>query len=162
MFRMEISIPPEAASRPEFVPEFKRAILRPKYRNYKERLTELFNEYADNEELIDIMRNSKYGIDLKVIFKFDNTRNHSIFKRQRPDLDNLVKATIDALFDIDSNKELVGYKKDYLGREVPEFKQIVDDSNIVHFDLTKINVDPEEVGQTIILGKILEEDIERR
>lgn len=159
MLKIEIPIPPEAASRPEFVAKFKKAIIRKKYKTYKDRMIEEFNKYSDNEELKDILQNAKYGINMKVIYKFDNARNKAIFKRQRPDLDNLVKATIDSLFESKVNNVFDGYDiNEDTGYRKSKYHQIVDDSNIVRMELIKINTPKEKVGQTVYLSKILEED----
>lgn len=85
----------------------------------------------------------------------------SIFHRQRPDNDNLIKATIDSLYESKVNQKIVSYSVDDDGNQIPKYKQITDDSNIVHEDILKLNADPNDVGQEITLYKILEEDLEK-
>lgn len=159
MVKLIINEPPESAMRPTYVPDFGRAVTPKKYLQYKNKLIGIFNkEYADNEELRDVLRNSKYGINLKVLFKFDKRNSNRPYHRQRPDLDNLVKATVDALFQSDANRDYLGIKIDEDGNEYPDYKLITDDSNIVRMELMKINVPADEVGQEIIIKKMLEED----
>jgi Holliday junction resolvase RusA-like endonuclease len=160
MFKMRTNIPPKSAKRPTFVPKFGRVVTPADYQQNKKKLIAEFNKYADDENLKDVLFNAKYGISIKARYYFDRKNSKTIFHRARPDNDNLIKATIDALYESKVNQKLVGYITDDDGNQIPKYKQISDDSNVVHYDVLKLNVDPEEIGQEVTLSKILEEDLE--
>lgn len=162
MYRIDIDIPPESALRPRFVKKWNRVTTPKKYKRYLNKLINEFNKYADDPDFYDVLHNFKYGISIKVIFKFDRrsqSSNVRPFKRTKPDMDNLLKATVDALFESKINLKLDHTEHDPDGNEYPVYKQITDDCNIVHVEMLKINVDSDQVGQTIILKKMLEEEL---
>lgn len=153
MFKCDIKIAPQSALRPRYVTKFKRVLIPKKYRDYKDQMIAEFNQYADDEDLIDVMQNAAFGISLGIIFRFDNRGSRRPFYRKKPDLDNLLKATVDALFESKVNLKMVGYDEG----GYPIYKQIVDDSNIVQVTMLKKQVSADEVGQSITIKKIVEE-----
>lgn len=160
MAKMIIDIAPKPAERPRFVADLKRTVTPIKYLDYKNKMIESFNyKYGKDEEIRDILRNAKYGISISILYKFDKKNSNRPYHRQRPDLDNLAKATIDALFESEVNQDFISWEKDVDGRPYKNFKNITDDCNIVMMKLMKINVPAEEVGQEIVIKKMLEEDL---
>lgn len=169
MFKVTIEGTPKSAKRPNYVPQFGRVITPKDYREYKDWLIGEFNKYANDPELIEVLTKQKYGLSVKLIYRFDRGASYQPFHRNRPDVDNLYKATIDALFQSDVNRIADGFVVDENGQPVDDgrgnkivhYKQRIDDSQIVHNETWKLNIDPtkEKPSQTIIIRKIEEVEL---
>lgn len=142
----------------------------PTYQEYQKTLVEFFNKYQEEESLKELFDKKQlvYGLSVKLIFRIKH-KGKIPFYGLRPDIDNLYKAVVDALFKSNVNQIENGYWVDkngefYLdadGNKTIKYKQKIDDSRVIHTELIKLRVDSEaEEGFTVILRNVGKEDIE--
>lgn len=93
----------------------------------------------------------------------------NLFYGKRPDIDNLYKAVVDALFLSDVNQVEDGLLTDKEGNAVFDrkgnqkikYRQKIDDSRVIHTEILKLRVDcAEDEGFTIMIRNVGKEDIE--
>lgn len=122
------------------------------YKNYQKEVTEFFNKFADEPNFKDLFTPNKlvYGLSVTLIFKMTlKKKSANPFYGMRPDIDNLYKAVVDALFLNQVNMKEVGYQLDEEenvlfdedGKPLIKYAQRVDDSRVVHTEQLKLRVD---------------------
>lgn len=165
MWKADINgLVPMGASRPRFNPLAGFVYTLPKYAKYKKQLVARFDEFADDADLRECFEECLYGLSIKIVYRAPRYGSKAAFNRRKPDADNLYKATIDALFESKVNqREFVRYKTKKTtgelvmqdGEPVGVYKHWIDDSNVIHADIWKMNANSEaEIGQTITIARI--------
>lgn len=98
-FNVSLEHDPISAARPRFF--LGRAVLSKNYAAYRKELAEKFNEYAGKERYKTLFETKpKNGFMVDIIFYFTPLKDNKkklVYKKSRPDADNLYKAVIDAL-----------------------------------------------------------------
>lgn len=166
MWRATIKGKPKSVNYPYWNPKAKRMFLRSDYVAYKKWLISEFDQYANDPELRKMFDTQKFGLGVKVTYWLPAVNGSTLpTYRSRPDINNLYRATIDALFaskvnmfdtgearyDKDGNRML-----DYKTHEpLNVMKQRLDDSNITYTAVLKLAAQSaEEVGQMIVIGRV--------
>lgn len=139
----------------------------PTYEKYKNELIEHFNKFSKDEKFTELFeaKNIIYGLSIKIIFKLKGNGKQPFYGK-RPDIDNLMKAIFDALFQSDVNLIEDGIETDKEGipivdangDPIPRFKQKIDDSRIIHAESLKLRVDKEEEEGVYIVIRNVGED----
>lgn len=141
----------------------------PTYEKYKRDLIEHFNKFENEKEFAELFdpKTLVYGLSVKIVFRLKG-KGKQPFYGKRPDIDNLMKAIFDGLFQSNVNLIEDGIETDkegnpvvdYKGVPLPHFKQKIDDSRIVHTETLKLRVDTEEEeGFHIILRNVGKDEI---
>lgn len=139
------------------------------YEAYKMDLIAHFNQFEKDADFSCLFNPKKiiYGLSIKIVFRLKG-RGKQPFYGKRPDIDNLMKAVFDALFQSKVNLVEEGIKLDKNGiplldnngLPIRHFKQKIDDSRIVHTEVLKlrVNTDKEE-GFHLVLRNVGKEEI---
>lgn len=141
----------------------------PSYQDYQKRLVEFFSEYSEDPELKKLFDKKQliYGLSVKIVFRL-SSKGEKPFYGKRPDIDNLYKAVVDALFLSECNQVEDGYLTDSEGNQIVDskgmplikYKQKIDDSRVIHTELLKLRVDDaEQEGFTLVVRDVGKEDI---
>lgn len=141
----------------------------PSYEKYKRELIEHFNQFEKEEKFAELFepKNIVYGLSIKIIFRLKG-RGKQPFYGKRPDIDNLMKAIFDGLFQSNVNliEDGIEIDKDGVpimdskGEPILHFKQKIDDSRIVHTETLKLRVDTEEEeGFQVVIRNVGEDEI---
>ncbi|MGP9052393.1 RusA family crossover junction endodeoxyribonuclease [Lactiplantibacillus plantarum] len=141
----------------------------PSYQKYQKKLVDFFSEYSDDPELKKLFDKKRliYGLSVKIIFHLASNGKNPFYGK-RPDIDNLYKAVVDALFLSKCNQVEDGFLTDANGDPIVnskgdpliKYKQKIDDSRVIHNELLKLRVDDEDQeGFTLIVRDVGREDI---
>lgn len=149
----------------------------PSYQKYQKKLIDFFSKYSDDPELKKLFDKKRliYGLSVKIVFRLvastgknQSSTGKNPFYGKRPDIDNLYKAVVDALFLSKGNQIEDGFLTDADGEPIVDskgdslikYKQKIDDSRVIHTELLKLRVDDEDQeGFTIIVRNVGREDI---
>lgn len=142
----------------------------PSYYLYQQELIRFFSSFKEEPEMIEMFdkKNLVYGLSIKLIFRLKSS-GKNLFYGKRPDIDNLYKAVVDALFLSDVNQVEDGLLTDKEGNAVFDrkgnqkikYRQKIDDSRVIHTEILKLRVDStEDEGFTIMIRNVGKEDIE--
>lgn len=141
----------------------------PSYYLYQKELVSFFSGFSEDDKLKELFDKKEivYGLSVKLIFRLKGKGNLP-FYGLRPDIDNLYKAVVDALFLSKCNQIENGILTDNEGNPICDrsgtplikYKQKIDDSRVIHTELLKLRVEEEEEqGFTIIIRNVGKEDI---
>lgn len=143
----------------------------PTYQQYKQELIEFFNQFESDKNFYELFDPKKvfYGLSLKVVFRFKASAQNPFYTK-RPDLDNVLKAVQDALFQCKANLVEDGFMidkgsgeliLDENGQPIINYKQRIDDCRVVHFECLKLRVDTEEEeGFLVTLRNVGKDEIQ--
>lgn len=173
MFKAEWKGRPKPAERPR--PRFSKnkksfyVYNPPNYYLYQKELINFFSSFSEEDNLKELFdkKTLVYGLSVKLIFRL-KAKGKAPFYGLRPDIDNLYKAVVDALFLSECNQLEDGFLTDKEGNEIYDgkgsplikYKQKIDDSRVIHSEILKLRVDSEEEeGFTIVIRNVGKEDI---
>lgn len=142
----------------------------PSHYLYQQELIRFFSQFKEEHSLVELFekRHIVYGLSVKLIFRL-KSKGENPFYGKRPDIDNLYKAVIDALFLSEVNQVEDGFLTDKEGNPIFDkkgnqeikYKQKIDDSRVIHTEILKLRVDSaEEEGFTLVIRNVGKEDIE--